>query len=326
MHKRLGSFEEQIAAHVAHLVSEGFDITAEIFESGIDNQNGLKCRSVDQNVGQKGKYWLKTTTKLLDRGDLVIGTVYRASKKGIFQTFSPNTRSNLSINFADPQVSRTTDNRSILREEAHKEAYGYWVNSYSHGSSKYLTRKDVGSYGIRFWNKNGGESVVIVPMYNTEEKLINVQRIFPDGVKRFLDDSSIDAFHIIGTPVDGKPIGIAESYVTAATCYELAAIPIACAFSSSNIVMVAQYFLRAFPASKIIIFADNDRHLPHNIGINYAKKAANIFSNRSIVAIPEFGDIPASKDSTDWNDLVRLLGQEKSKEQLLKFLCPIQQT
>lgn len=116
--------------------------------------------------------------------------------------------------------------------------------------------------------------------------------------------------------VDGMPFGIAESYATAATCYELTGIPIVCAFSCHNLPKVAEILCPLFSASPMIVFADNDRHLQENQGVLKANEASLKTQGKVFLAIPDFGDIPASKAATDWNDLVRLKGKDIACYQL----------
>ena len=122
-------------------------------------------------------------------------------------------------------------------------------------------------------------------------------------------------FHKLGEPINGQDIGVAESYVTSATCFELSGIPVICAFSSGNLPVVAKDIRSQYPMSRLIIFADNDRHLEKNVGILAAEKAVVLVGSNSLLAFPEFGAIPASQDASDWNDLVRLVGVEVTRFQ-----------
>lgn len=129
-------------------------------------------------------------------------------------------------------------------------------------------------------------------------------------------------FHALKQIKPGHTFGIAESYVTAATCMEITWIPAICAFSGWNLKEAAFALAQKNPTSKIVIFADNDRHLSSNKGIDYAQAAVNAIGERSILLAPDFGDRTPSKDESDWNDLARIFGREFVKIQLKNLLAP----
>ena len=68
-------------------------------------------------------------------------------------------------------------------------------------------------------------------------------------------------FHALQKPVNGEAIGIAESYVTAATCFELSGVSTVCCFSSGNMLDTALIMRKSYPNSPLVLFADDDRHL-----------------------------------------------------------------
>lgn len=117
-------------------------------------------------------------------------------------------------------------------------------------------------------------------------------------------------FHKLREPINGQNIGVAESYVTAATFLELSGIPVICTFSSGNLPAVAKKIRILYPESRIVIFGDNDRHLEKNVGIEAAEKALAVIGSNSLLAFPKFGDIAPNKDASDWNDLIRIKGRE----------------
>jgi phage/plasmid primase-like uncharacterized protein len=84
-----------------------------------------------------------------------------------------------------------------------------------------------------------------------------------------------------------------------------------CAFGSSSIKSVAIALSGKYPNSRVVLFADNDR-----VGLQCAQAAASAIGDRAVVAAPEFGDRLPSKDESDWNDLVRVLGRDVAERQL----------
>ena len=123
-------------------------------------------------------------------------------------------------------------------------------------------------------------------------------------------------FHSLGTIVNGESFGVAESYVTAVTCMEIIGIPTICAFSSHNLKDVALAWSRKYPDSCLIVFADNDRHLPTNRGMECAMAAVAVVGARASVIAPDFGNRQPAKDESDWNDLVRVVGRDVAEGQL----------
>jgi phage/plasmid primase-like uncharacterized protein len=108
--------------------------------------------------------------------------------------------------------------------------------------------------------------------------LWSYQPLNPDGSKFMAKGCRARGlFHALGKLANGAPIGVAESYVTAATRTELTQAPTVCAFSGDNLASIAQTLRRLYPSSPLIIFADNDTHLASrgmpNAGLVAAQKA-----------------------------------------------------
>ena len=208
-----------------------------------------------------------------------------------------------------------------MDEQAARKVYGFWKHSAPSGIADYLTRKGVGSYGIRFQFSEKYGNTAVVPMFDRNGRLWNRQLLNPDGTKLMAKDGKTDGlFHKLQEPVNGHPIGIAESYVTAATCYELIKFLVVCAFSCENLVSVTEIMLSLFPASLIILFADNDLHLAEqrkvNKGILKAQEAKKLNEGRIVLVKPNFVDLKPSKEAIDWNDLVRLRGNDEARRQI----------
>lgn len=170
--------------------------------------------------------------------------------------------------FARTEPKKADDERGQSNEEAVKKSQYIWRSlAKESGRSDYLEKKRVGAYGIRFLENKYG-LVAVVPARDSGGNIRALEFLNPDGTKRFLTGSSWKGlFHMLFIPVNGKIIGIAESYVTAAICLELVRIPTVCAFSSGNLPAAARSMHAMFPGSSIAIFADNDKH-PESKGTN----------------------------------------------------------
>ena len=317
------TYAQQIEEHVKHLRDQGLDVDTTTLE--VDANRFARCHAIGQRSG-RGQLTYKTTTRKLDNGLLGIGTRFRSADGWkTIQTYGlgPTANDQLMIQLkitstAQAQVLVNEKNASVARE-----AYGIWINALTSGEAAYLISKNVGAYGIRFIDGKYGR-VAIVCMKDEHERIWNIQFLNPQipgqNNKVFLPGGRTDGlFHCLVPLIDGIHFGVAESYVTAATCFELTGMPMVCAFSSCNLLAVARILRKKYPNSFIFVCADNDRHLKINIGMLKSEEAVKAIDRSAIIA-PDFGDVPPHKDVTDWNDLVRVCGEEFARNQIVTKL------
>ena len=167
----------------------------------------------------------------------------------------------------------------------------------------YLVAKGLAPFGIR---QSG--AALLVPMFDPAFGLWNLQRIAPDGCKRFLPGGRIDglfwphAMHLAdGRPSPG-PLVIGEGFATVAAIHEATGHAVAAAMSARNLEPVARAMRDLFPAQQIIIAADDDCHLAENMGLRLARKAAE--SIGGILAIPR-PEASRRNSGADFADLSR---------------------
>jgi len=158
----------------------------------------------------------------------------------------------------------------------------------------YLISKGVRSHGLR---QRGDE--VLVPLYSGGV-LVNLQRIAPNGSKRFLFGGRIKgAYSPLGRMTPGKPLCICEGWATGATLHE-SGYTIACAMNAGNLKPVALALRAEYPDTEIIIASDDDRQTVGNPGRTAANAAAAACGG--LVTFPEWpADAPLTL--TDFNDL-----------------------
>lgn len=311
------TYTEQLTEHLHCLQSHGLDIT----EIKIDS-DWIRCRPLGVSQGRGELAYIATTEKL-NNGLFGIKTSFRGlNGSGKYSTYGlwPNENEKL---LKCPNLNNAFESKAFdgLHKQAALKAYGFWNHSNTQGKSEYLDRKGVGYYGIRFRQSEQYGNVAIVPMFDEIGKLWSYQILNPDGTKRHPKDARTQGlFHKLRELENGKPIGIAESYVTSATCMELSGISVVCAFSSENLITVTKNMLSLFPTSPIIIFADNDRHLEEkgmaNKGVLKAQEAKKINETRVMLSVPNFDDCEPSKEASDWNDLFKLKGFSFAKAQI----------
>ncbi len=304
------TMEEQIRSHLNFLVFSGLDVPELKINSGF-----IRCRSLGQDDG-RGELSYKTTQSVLNNGMIGLATWCRC-QGGVVKTHktygSPENAGNSGIS-QEWQIEGQGDLESARKSES------FWEYSDRTGESDYLRRKGVGYYGIRFRNNAYGH-VAVIPLRDAEGKLWSYQLLNADGTKRVPKNVRIGGlFHVLQPFVNGQPIGLAESYVVAATCYETIGMPAVTAISSSNLERVAMILRSKYPNSRIIILADNDRHLEQNKGVQAARTARDRLGTNCTVAIPEFDGQPATSDYSDWNDLVRDKGHQAVRNTLTRII------
>lgn len=161
-------------------------------------------------------------------------------------------------------------------------------------SHAYLIAKRVRPHGLR---QRGDE--LLVPLY-AGGVLVNLQRIAPDGGKRFLFGGRIKGtYSPLGRITPGKPLCICEGWATGATLHE-SGYTVACAMNAGNLKPVALALRAEYHTTEIIIAGDDDRLSEGNPGRTAANAAAALVGG--LVTFPEW---PADAPDTlsDYNDL-----------------------
>ncbi|MFC0169668.1 DUF927 domain-containing protein [Pseudoduganella danionis] len=192
-------------------------------------------------------------------------------------------------------------------EQAAKE----WAAAAIEGSSPYLVRKGVAAYGVRFNGK-----VALVPLRDAAGKLWNLQRIQPNGNKRFPDGGRVSGcFHIIGERANAVWMLFAEGYATAATLHEATGWPVVVCFNESNLRNVAKVARDLSPAARLLFCADDDQETAARTGKNPGVMSAQVAAAVAggVWCKPEGLPIGHS----DFNDLAALAGLAAVKAQIL---------
>jgi phage/plasmid primase-like uncharacterized protein len=302
------TMEEQIASHINFLKNEQLDIAELLIDKGF-----IRCDLQSASQG-RGELCYQTKKTLFNNGLVGLGTWLR-TKGGTVKTHktyglwnsqkSPN---------KDLTVDRTSESEAIKRTKF------FWSMSDETGESEYLLVKGVGYYGIRFRQTDYGK-VAVIPLRDITGNIYSYQLINADGSKRFAKAvSTIGLLHMLQQPINGFSIGLAESYVTAASCFEITGIAMVTSFSSENLKRVGIELRKRFPQSPLIIFGDNDRHLQENKGRRAALATQEELGTACDVVIPDFEGHPISRGFSDWNDYVRENGVKVARESIQKAL------
>lgn len=142
--------------------------------------------------------------------------------------------------------------------------------------------------------------VLLVPLY-LGRALVNMQRIYPDGAKRFLSGGRVKGAHSpIGGPEPGAPLYVCEGWATGATIHADTGAAVACAMNAGNLKPVALALRTKYPDAEIVIAGDDDRQTVGNPGRTAATAAA--LAAGGLVVFPEWPD-GAPPHLSDFNDL-----------------------
>ncbi|MFG6178541.1 toprim domain-containing protein [Halomonas sp. THAF12] len=161
----------------------------------------------------------------------------------------------------------------------------------------YLQAKRTAPHGLR---QQG--DVLLVPLF-CEGALVNLQRIHPDGGKRFMPRGRLKgAASLVGRLAGAGRVYLCEGWATAATLHEATGHPVVAAMTANNLATVGRALRQRLPAEvAITVAADNDHHTEGNPGITAGRAAAQAI--RADLTWPRF-PCPGCA-CTDFNDLAR---------------------
>lgn len=141
---------------------------------------------------------------------------------------------------------------------------------------------------------------LLVPMYQAGQ-LVNLQRIFPNGSKWFLEGGKVKGcYSPLGKVTPRDPLYICEGWATGATIHEETGAAVACAMNRGNLLAVGEYLRQRCPEAVPIIAGDDDRETEGNPGRTTAIRAAEELGC-GLVLPPWTGAEP--QDLSDFNDL-----------------------
>lgn len=239
---------------------------------GKGRQNGWAILYLDERpAGAFGNYRLGVSRKWKAEGHVAL---------------SPEERARLTQEWAEAK-QRRAEERQRSEVEAARDAIEMWRQAgparSDHG---YVVAKRLDPAPLR---QAGAK--LLIPMYDGEGRLWNLQRIAPDGTKRFLRGGRTDGlFCLIAGDRLRDTICLGEGYSTMAAVSRSSGLPSIVAFSASNMAAVARIWNGHRPDLRYIVCADDDPELldnPHirkNLGLEAAKAVAEEIGAR--LALP----------------------------------------
>lgn len=155
------------------------------------------------------------------------------------------------------QAEREARQAKLAANRAHDQ----WGRADERGSSAYLDRKKVTPEGVRF----DEDGTMFVPMFqygDDEPRLVGLQKITPDGAKRFNKGmQKKGAAYLLGDiEADDKMVLVAEGYATARSIRMATrrAFALSVCFDAGGILPAVQYLRAAHPDVHILVCADDD--------------------------------------------------------------------
>lgn len=184
--------------------------------------------------------------------------------------------------------------RKRAEAEAAKTAAAEWAKA-GVAHHPYLTRKGIELIGARVLDDK-----ILVPMRHGPGSLVGLQRIYPDGTKRFVKGTpKAGAYTTIGKPDRKGWIVICEGWATGVSIHMATGHCVVVAFDKGNLLAVATKIRAALPEATLILAADDDFRTEGNPGLTAAIEAARAV-NGLIVRPMWAGD---RGTGTDFNDL-----------------------
>jgi len=197
-------------------------------------------------------------------------------------------------------VARSHAEAAKLAQDAYEQA------SECLPSHPYLQRKGITPQRECRQDKRG---VLLIPLRDQQDRLQSLQKILPDGTKRFFPGGKIQGGRLVIAGDDTLPLCLCEGYATGISIHRATGCSVGIAFSAGNLLPVAKGLRDQNPMRDIIICADNDKS---DIGQYKGSKAAIAIKARLVV--PSF----ASDEGSDFNDLQQQTSLDEVRRQIME--------
>lgn len=205
--------------------------------------------------------------------------------------------------------------REAIQLEIAVKARKLYQGGKEHGQHEYATRKGIPVIGARVRG-----DVILVPLYDSEGKICNVQCINNQGDKRFLTNGKKLGCMGAIPPRQGlgvNKIYVVEGWATGVSVWLATGCAVSIAFDCGNLTSVVSALRERHPASQIIGAGDDDQWTtkpggePFNAGRHHMALAAP----DDLVFPPFPSDHP--QRLTDWNDYHAEHGLDEARKLLI---------
>lgn len=261
------------------------EMVAAMREAGIVPAEDI-AKVLSNNVGQVVRFQCVGDRRGRKNGYAILFTDSRPA--GAFGNWATQSKLKWS---ASKWSEKVPDFRTISENREHQEIYRQAeLRAVAYTAAAMLDKAERTSTSHPYLAKKGmigppntyqvGDQV-LVPLTDIYGKLWNLQRIGPDGSKRFLKGPRKERiFWSVGLNLDddGIPdpdrIFICEGISTAYAVYMSTLSPVAAALDCHSMVSCAKALRGRFPSSRIVICADDDQATTERIGRNPGIEAA----------------------------------------------------
>lgn len=241
----------------------------------------------------------------------------KANWKATGHTLTEEQKAALKADAAERSRLRADEMRLERDRVARDCAQSFSERHLASSDHPYLLKKGILPLGDIKESRTG--NALLVPLFNAEGDLRNVQEISPDGSKRFqAGGEKKGCFFMIAPParVGQCEVLLAEGYATGVSLHQATGLPVVVAFDAGNLEPVAKTLREKFPDAKIAICADNDHSLKNNVGVEKATAAARNING--CVVVPDFTREELEQGLKDFNDLHQARGPEAIKAQVTR--------
>ncbi|RKP46671.1 VapE domain-containing protein [Pararobbsia silviterrae] len=153
-----------------------------------------------------------------------------------------------------------SEKKAIAARNAANRAAAQWGKAAREGASAYLEKKQITPEAVRF--DESGDLLVPMIVYEQPSRLAGLQKITPDGAKRFNGgmDKRGTACRLGDVTSDDKVIMIAEGYATGRSIRMAIddAIAVYVAFDAGGLLSAATNIRQAYPDAHLLFCADDD--------------------------------------------------------------------
>jgi phage/plasmid primase-like uncharacterized protein len=288
---------------IKHMIDRGFDMVPSI-PLRLDNR---VHRFATNGTGKDGWY---AGSMIFAGGNSYIYVTYGDWSKGVSYSYRSHER-NETPSFVIASQNKVLQAQKILKEEEQKKAFlemkKLWQSAdEAFSSHPYLVRKKLSSTQFLKQSKD----VLLIPVMDVNNKIISLQRIFPDGTKRFFKGlPTKGGFFYCGDVKPNENVFITESIGNALSLYHSTGNAVFCSFSAQELSSTVQNVRKLHPHNHIILVADNDGK--NGIGQTKAYSAANETLNIEVV-VP----FMENKEKCDISDIYVNKGRGGVLEQL----------
>ena len=198
---------------------------------------------------------------------------------------------------AEERRRKQEADRQALQDLRARQAQDRWRAGVVSDYHAYASRKQL----ARLYNAltDAATGALMIPMWVSRVGLVNLQLIYPDGLKRFMAGARVKgAYSIIGCLDGADRVLVCEGWATGASLFETYGLPVVVAFNAGNLMPVCQALRSRFENLTVVIAGDDDRQNTANVGRKKAIEAAE-----SIGATLLFPELCKTCTCTDWNDL-----------------------